>query len=208
MCIRDRRVGPVGDGVAGLPVRDTLRGGGGDNAGGAGGGGLGSHSGVGEGVGGGTGVITVAATAGTSTIPPASPVFSVWDRNIQLALYSIGIYLPIAWFETNGNVLDGWTPLVWGIACLHASGGILVALAVLYTSSITKTVAVCASLVLTTVMGYVFFEAPLNGPILLGCFVVVLTVFGYRDDCDVDDELGRLRLAASQSQGQSQGQSL
>ena len=67
------------------------------------------------------------------------------------------------------------------------------ALAVLYTSSITKTVAVCASLVLTTVMGYVFFEAPLNGPILLGCFVVVLTVFGYRDDCHVDDELGRLR---------------
>ena len=28
-------------------------------------------------------------------------VFSVWDRNIQLALYSIGIYLPIAWFETG-----------------------------------------------------------------------------------------------------------
>lgn len=125
-------------------------------------------------------------------------VFSVWDRNIQLSVYSIAIYLPIAWFETNGAVLQGWTPLVWGIACLHASGGILVALAVLYTSSITKTVAVCASLVLTTVMGYVFFEAPLNGPIMLGCFIVVLAVFGYRDDCEVDTELERLRAAAGE----------
>lgn len=59
-----------------------------------------------------------------------------------------------------------------------------------------KTVAVCASLVLTTVMGHLFFEAPLNGPILLGCFVVVLSVFGYRDDCDLEDELMRLQAAA------------
>ena len=119
--------------------------------------------------------------------------FSVWDRNVQLALYSVAIYLPTAWLETGGNVLRGWTPLVWGIACLHAAGGILVALSVLYTSSITKTVAVCASLVLTTTLGNVFFDAPLNGAIMLGCFVVILTVFGYRDDCDVDEELRRLR---------------
>ena len=116
----------------------------------------------------------------------------------QLALYSVAIYLPTACLETGGNVLRGWTPLVWGIACLHAAGGILVALSVLYTSSITKTVAVCASLVLTTVLGNVFFDAPLNGAIMLGCFVVILTVFGYRDDCDVDEELrgyarGRMR---------------
>ena len=122
--------------------------------------------------------------------------FSVWDRNVQLALYSVAIYLPTACLETGGNVLRGWTPLVWGIACLHAAGGILVALSVLYTSSITKTVAVCASLVLTTVLGNVFFDAPLNGAIMLGCFVVILTVFGYRDDCDVDEELRRLRAGS------------
>ena len=65
--------------------------------------------------------------------------FSVWDRNIQLALYSVAIYLPTACLETGGNVLRGWTHRSWGIACLHAAGGILVALSVLYTSSITKT---------------------------------------------------------------------
>ena len=44
---------------------------------------------------------------------------------------------------------------MWCIALLHASGGILVALSVLYSNSITKTVAVCGALVLTTVLGNV-----------------------------------------------------
>lgn len=123
--------------------------------------------------------------------------FSVWDRNIQLALYSIAIYAPMAWVETGGDLLAGWTPLVWGIACLHAAGGILVALSVLYTSSVTKTVAVCASLVLTTVLGNAFFDAPLNGSIMIGCFVVVITVYAYRDDGDVEEELKKLRAEAA-----------
>ena len=89
--------------------------------------------------------------------------------------------------------LRGWTPLVWAIAMLHASGGVLVALSVLYSSSVTKTVAVCASLVLTTVLGNAFFGAPLDGPIALGCGVVILSVFAYRDDCEVEETLARLR---------------
>lgn len=123
---------------------------------------------------------------------PDSYQFSVWDRNIQLALYSCVIYFPMAWVETGGlGILSGWTPLVWGIACLHASGGILVALSVFYTSSVTKTVAVCASLVLTTFLGHEFSDAPLNGAIVIGCAVVILSVFGYRDDCAVDEALGK-----------------
>lgn len=121
------------------------------------------------------------------------PRFSVWDRNVQLALWSTAIYLPAAWLETGGDVLRGWTPLVWAIALLHASGGVLVALSVLYSSSVTKTVAVCASLVLTAGLGNTFFGAPLNGPIALGCGVVILSVFAYRDDCEVDETLARLR---------------
>ena len=121
------------------------------------------------------------------------PRFSVCDRNVQLALWSTAIYLPAAWLETGGDVLRGWTPLVWAIALLHASGGVLVALSVLYSSSVTKTVAVCASLVLTAGLGNTFFGAPLNGPIALGCGVVILSVFAYRDDCEVDETLARLR---------------
>ena len=71
------------------------------------------------------GASVAAVAAGAGAAGAGAPVFSVWDRNIQLAVYSIGIYAPIAWFETGGNLFQGWTPLVWGIACLHATGGIL-----------------------------------------------------------------------------------
>ena len=50
----------------------------------------------------------------------------------------------------GANILGGVDAACVGIACLHASGGVLVALSVLHSSSVTKTVAVCASLVLTT----------------------------------------------------------
>jgi len=123
--------------------------------------------------------------------------FSVWDRNIQLAIYSIIIYLPAACYETGWQILSGWTALVWLIAFLHAAGGILVALSVLYSNSITKTVAVCGSLVFTTILGNVFFDAPFNGPILLGCIIVIMSIFGYRDDCHVEEQLREARMALS-----------
>ena len=129
--------------------------------------------------------------------PATEPQFSVWDRNVQLALWSIALYLPAAWLETSGDVLRGWTPLVWAIAMLHASGGVLVALSVLYSSSVTKTVAVCASLVLTAALGSAFFGAPLNGPIALGCGVVILSVFAYSDDCELEETLAKLRVTGS-----------
>jgi hypothetical protein len=66
---------------------------------------------------------------------------------------------------------------------------------VLYTSSVTKTVAVCGSLVLTAVLGRAFFDAPLNGAVAIGCAVVVLSVVGYKDDCEVDDALAGQRHA-------------
>ena len=37
-----------------------------------------------------------------------------------------------------------------------------------------------------------FFDAPLNGPILLGCAVVILSIFGYRDDCDLELQIREL----------------
>ena len=71
------------------------------------------------------------------------------------------------------------------------------ALSVLYSSSVTKTVAVCASLVLTAALGSAFFGAPLNGPIALGCGVVILSVFAYSDDCELEETLAKLRVTGS-----------
>ena len=41
--------------------------------------------------------------------------FSVWDRNIQLAMYSIAIYLPMAFLDVGGaNILEGGRRLCGG----------------------------------------------------------------------------------------------
>ncbi|CAL6447165.1 unnamed protein product [Bathycoccus prasinos] len=129
------------------------------------------------------------ASLAKSSSPFSSTELDVWDRNIQLALCSILIYMPISIYETKGNLFQGWTFLVIVIAALHALGGILVALSVLYSSSVTKTVAVCAALVLTTVFGHVLFFEPLNGPILLGCAMVIISVWAYKDDAYVEAKL-------------------
>ena len=72
------------------------------------------------------------------------------------------------------------------ISCLHAAGGILVALSILHASSIAKTIAVCAGLVITSLVGGLIGD---NHPSLVsvtGGAVVVITIFGYRDDVDLE----------------------
>eukprot|EP00656_Telonema_subtile_P026399 TRINITY_DN28371_c0_g1_i2.p1 TRINITY_DN28371_c0_g1~~TRINITY_DN28371_c0_g1_i2.p1 ORF type:complete len:346 (-),score=65.91 TRINITY_DN28371_c0_g1_i2:191-1228(-) len=118
--------------------------------------------------------------------------FNVWDRNIQLAVISISIYLPMGIYETQMNLFAGFAPIVWFICFLHAAGGILVALSVLYSDSIAKTVAVCGGLVLTTVIGHQLFDAPLDLNIMSGCMLTVLAIVGYKDDCEVDKAIERL----------------
>lgn len=121
--------------------------------------------------------------------------FNVWDRNIQLAVISIVIYFPTATYETNFDLLTGFSPLIWFICLLHAAGGILVALSVLYSDSIAKTVAVCGGLVLTTVMGHQMFDAPMDLNILSGCAITVLAILGYKDDCEVESRIAQLETA-------------
>jgi hypothetical protein len=47
-------------------------------------------------------------------------------------------------------------------------------------SSVTKTVAVSGALVLTTILGHTFFNAPLDSNIILGCLVTIVSIFTYR----------------------------
>ena len=129
---------------------------------------------------------------------PESSSLCAQDRNIQLAFYSIIIYFPMAVQQTNFDILAGFTPLVWFVSCLHAAGGILVALSVLYSSSVTKTVAVSGALVLTTILGHTLFDAPLNSNILMGCIVTILSIFTYRDDGAVEKLLESLPMSERQ----------
>ena len=45
---------------------------------------------------------------------------SLWERNVQLATWSLFIYVPMAYYAHPHNLLDGWSSLTFLVACLGA----------------------------------------------------------------------------------------
>ena len=114
---------------------------------------------------------------------------TIWDRNLQLSMCSVFIYGPIAIRENGWYIIRGWSTMVWSISILHAVGGILVALSIIHASSITKTVAVCAGLVLTSLLGGAFGDSPPLFISTIGSLIVGLTILSYRDDIEIEEQL-------------------
>jgi len=67
--------------------------------------------------------------------------YSVWDRNFQLAFWSILIYTPIMIHDNPRQPFAGWTPMAAVCAAVGGTGGVLVALSIKYADSIMKTIA-------------------------------------------------------------------
>lgn len=124
----------------------------------------------------------------------SSIVQDIWDRNLQLSACSILIYFPLALLETSGNITRDWSPMATLISVLHAVGGILVALSIVHASSISKTVAVCAGLTLTSLLGGTYGDSHPNSLCLLACAIVALAILGYRDDVDLELSTNTKRL--------------
>mmetsp|Transcript_19110 Transcript_19110/g.48675 ORF Transcript_19110/g.48675 Transcript_19110/m.48675 type:complete len:370 (+) Transcript_19110:41-1150(+) len=79
-----------------------------------------------------------------------STPLSVWHRNIQLACWSLLIFVPMAIYESERHSpFAGWSALEALNALVGAAGGILVALCIVRFDSIVKSIAVAASIVLT-----------------------------------------------------------
>jgi len=110
----------------------------------------------------------------------------IWDRNIQLSFCSILIYVPLVLVQTDGKMIQDWSTAASLISVLHALGGILVALSIVYTSSIAKTIAVCAGLTLTSLLGGSFGDSPPTVDVSLAGVIVVLMIIGYRDDITLE----------------------
>lgn len=107
--------------------------------------------------------------------------FSVWDRNLQLAFWSICIYTPIVIYEHPYDPFKGWSR--WALACSVAGGlgGVLVALSIKHTDSIMKTIATTGAVVLTTILNAAFLDGPFSLPIITGGLIVLISVFNYND---------------------------
>eukprot|EP01062_Namystynia_karyoxenos_P046914 TRINITY_DN35286_c1_g1_i1.p2 TRINITY_DN35286_c1_g1~~TRINITY_DN35286_c1_g1_i1.p2 ORF type:complete len:384 (+),score=126.48 TRINITY_DN35286_c1_g1_i1:83-1234(+) len=107
--------------------------------------------------------------------------YTVWDRNFQLAAWSILLYCPIALRDRppGEGLLFGWTYRTVLLAALGAGGGILVALVTKHTDAIMKTFAAAGAIVVTAVVGIVAMGQPATVGVCVGCAAAVLALFNY-----------------------------
>ncbi|KAG8468507.1 hypothetical protein KFE25_013590 [Diacronema lutheri] len=106
-----------------------------------------------------------------------STPLSIWHRNVQLSVWSLCIFVPMA--ARGGNALAGWDALALANALMGALGGILVALCIAYFDSIAKSVAVTMSVVLTVILGWLLLGGPMSADIVLGSLVVIVSTVNY-----------------------------
>tara|TARA_B110000858_G_scaffold3833_1_gene4570 strand:+ start:6289 stop:7263 length:975 start_codon:yes stop_codon:yes gene_type:complete len=108
-----------------------------------------------------------------------SSEMSVWGRNVQLSMWSILIYASTVSAETQTDMFRGWTPLAVACALLGALGGILVALALRFTDSLSKTIATSSCIILTCLFNSFLLGEPVTLHVVLYVAVVVMAVVEY-----------------------------
>jgi len=101
---------------------------------------------------------------------------SAWDRNIQLAIFSIILYFPT--FH-NDAYFAGWSIVTCIVSLLGAAGGLLVAFSMKYTDAILKALATSAAIVLTSVLSWYLLDGPYGIPIAVSSISVVVAIFTY-----------------------------
>eukprot|EP01083_Nonionella_stella_P169634 575679_1 len=104
---------------------------------------------------------------------------SAWDRNIQLAIFSIILYFPT--FHSD-DYFAGWSWITCVVSMLGATGGLLVAFSMKYTDAILKALATSAAIVLTSVLSWYLLDGPYGVPIAVSSISVVVAIFSYVTD--------------------------
>lgn len=118
---------------------------------------------------------------------------TIWERNFQLALYSMLLMLLIVYWELwagseGGSMVadmtpfQGWSIYTVGIVVLQASGGILVAATLKYADAILKNFATAGSIIMSGILGYIFMEGHIDIFMVLGAFCTILALFNYTLD--------------------------
>ncbi|KAL1523077.1 hypothetical protein AB1Y20_018037 [Prymnesium parvum] len=105
---------------------------------------------------------------------------TVWDRNLQLAFWSMVVYLPWTLIDHPLNPFFGWSVVTLIVAALGAVGGILVALVIKHADGLAKNMATASSIVVTTALSHFLFDAPMSSSIVLGSLIVIISGFNYQ----------------------------
>ena len=126
---------------------------------------------------------------------------TIWERNFQLAFYSIFFMIIMLCVEhsnvvslyilsesnnsnTNDIVLykppfEGWTVNAVIITLISAIGGLLVAATLKYADAVLKTLATSGSIVLSALVGWMLLGGTLDIFVGIGCVATILAIFNY-----------------------------
>lgn len=124
-------------------------------------------------------------------IKAADDNLTVWDRNYQLAMHSIFLYIAYTFVEREfatdkSNVeyapFHDFSLVAWILALLGGGGGLLVAMTVKVADSVIKTLAVSVSIVTSTLASHFLLGGQLTLPMAIGALVVALAVLNYSLD--------------------------
>lgn len=132
-------------------------------------------------------------------------VVGIWERNFQLAVYSIIMLLVMKITENNYRfvedaapssptesdstiMFDGWTYLAIVLVLLQSVGGLLVAATLKYADAVLKCFATSVSIMITSVVGYYFLDNIIDIFVGLGMLTTVIAICNYTldsEDCVV-----------------------
>merc|ERR1712032_521285 len=109
----------------------------------------------------------------------------LWQRNFQLALYSVVIGL--VGLPATGQlpqILDsgffqGYTVMTWISMSIQGLGGLLIAVVIKYTDNIMKNIATSMAIIVSVIAPNFIFAAPITPLFFAGMAMVNLSVFWY-----------------------------
>ena len=121
-------------------------------------------------------------------------VITIWERNFQLCFYSIVFCILMNFYTTaqdSANMkpytppLANWSSLTMVVAVLGAGNGLIVAATLKYADSILKVLAQAGAIIISTGLGYLFQNEPLDIFVVVGCVVAILSIMNYTFDTTV-----------------------
>ena len=133
--------------------------------------------------------------------------FSVWDRNVQMAAYSIVVLVITRFFSDDKrgfstNLFVGWSSLTFVILFVVSLGGLLVAATLKYADAILKCFSTSCSIVLSTFIGFYWLESELNMFVCLGIVCTVVSLFNYTCDDATKPPEELLSVSATEKKSQ------
>ena len=120
-----------------------------------------------------------------STMMMSSP--SIWDRNFQLAFFSMLLMLLILVLsnamsqseDTTTGPFAHWSTYATVLLFLQGGGGLLAAATLKYTNANLKTLATTLSIVFSTMLEYCLMGLHLNLPMIIGILTIIASISSF-----------------------------